>query len=285
MILYWYNACADANWTTLAGNWWTDSAHSVQAGALPANGDGVYLTGPTGPNTAPAAALALALFDTSALTQTNWHVSGTTNLSIQAGGTLTIGSSSNPSCLHFWLGTAAATATATFNGNGRNNGTVGNHATFNDTSAMPEAARSATTLPSTTIARPPPTSRSATTRPSTTTATPWARLATTRPSTAAAATAALKALARSATMRPSTTAATTAARSARWAPSSATMRPLPGRASITAPSGATSSSAARRNSPARSATERIRSRPRCPRRRRWKAASASARRKPGLSTR
>ncbi|MDB5259084.1 MAG: hypothetical protein JWO73_292 [Candidatus Taylorbacteria bacterium] len=36
--IYWYKTGADAYWTTLAGNWWTDEAHTSQASALPASG-------------------------------------------------------------------------------------------------------------------------------------------------------------------------------------------------------------------------------------------------------
>jgi hypothetical protein len=36
--LYWFKTGADANWTTLAGNWWTDTAQTAQAGALPVSG-------------------------------------------------------------------------------------------------------------------------------------------------------------------------------------------------------------------------------------------------------
>ncbi len=47
--LYWYNDGVDSNWSTLEGNWWLDSDHTVPAVDLPSESDVVVSLGATGP--------------------------------------------------------------------------------------------------------------------------------------------------------------------------------------------------------------------------------------------
>jgi hypothetical protein len=58
MQLYWDNQGADAHWTTLEGNWWTDENHTEQASSLPAAGDSIRFDADHGslPDTGPASA-------------------------------------------------------------------------------------------------------------------------------------------------------------------------------------------------------------------------------------
>ncbi|MCX6757413.1 MAG: chitobiase/beta-hexosaminidase C-terminal domain-containing protein [Candidatus Nomurabacteria bacterium] len=46
---YWFNAGADAQWTTLTGNWWDDVDHLIQSASLPTNSDVVVTLGVVGP--------------------------------------------------------------------------------------------------------------------------------------------------------------------------------------------------------------------------------------------
>lgn len=47
--VYWYNDGVDSNWSTLEGNWWLDSDHTVPAVELPSSSDVVVSLGATGP--------------------------------------------------------------------------------------------------------------------------------------------------------------------------------------------------------------------------------------------
>lgn len=46
---YWYHTGVDPNWSTLEGNWWLDSDHTIPAVDLPGNDDVVVSLGSTGP--------------------------------------------------------------------------------------------------------------------------------------------------------------------------------------------------------------------------------------------
>jgi len=103
--LYWNKTGANAHWNTVTGNWWTDAAHTVQAGAIPQANDYVHIDGATAPDTAPTA-ITLSGYDT-----TNYiGVSGsgkTSSITIAAGGTLIIGGMSSS---YWWQGDATSNA-------------------------------------------------------------------------------------------------------------------------------------------------------------------------------
>lgn len=121
--IYFYNdgTQPDAHWDT-ADNWWSDSGHSTPAGATPADGDSVYLLGTNPPSAAPGTAITLAVFDTSGMLA-NFEVGSpvvTPAITINSGGTLTVGVAGNASYDH-WFGGATAsdqTVTAVFQGLG-----------------------------------------------------------------------------------------------------------------------------------------------------------------------
>jgi len=134
--LYWYKTGANAAWTTLTGNWWLDhpslgDGHDmVQASALPANGDEVYLLGATPPTQTPE--ISLMLFDTTNLSGSMMSSNSTELISIASGGVLNLG---RTGVGHWWYGDASAATVITFRGDASNVGTVGDNAIFLDSSA------------------------------------------------------------------------------------------------------------------------------------------------------
>ncbi len=48
--IFWYNSGVDSEWTTLAGNWWDDEAHTIQSESLPDATNGVKTLGNVAPN-------------------------------------------------------------------------------------------------------------------------------------------------------------------------------------------------------------------------------------------
>lgn len=142
--IYWYQSGVDAKWDTVTGNWWTDAAHTQQAGGVPATGDYVRLLGTTAPTGAPATAIALIGFDTSGLGPNVDLVETITSekISISEGGTLIMGVSGADTGRHTWLGTTGTTGTFTFQGSSSHDsfggvvGTAGNGATYADAAEM-----------------------------------------------------------------------------------------------------------------------------------------------------
>jgi hypothetical protein len=130
---YWLQYGADAHWDTLLNNWWNDAAGTSQASAIPQNGDSVYLLGGTPPDQAPSVAVSLARFDTQGLVSTTLLSTVTTNITMEAGSTLIIGVSGIVDA-HAWAGDATSAATILFQGGGRNEGTIGDNARFDDES-------------------------------------------------------------------------------------------------------------------------------------------------------
>ena len=133
--IYWYKAGADAHWDTVTGNWWDDAAHTVQAAAVPQIGDSVYLLGATAPDTGPAAPIEFFRCDTSGLSVVNLLAAITADITLSAGGFLTMG---DPLSVagndHAWGGATDTTGTFVFNDHASNEGTVGDYAVFNSTS-------------------------------------------------------------------------------------------------------------------------------------------------------
>ena len=125
------------HWNTLA-NWFTNSACTTAASSIPQTGEAVYLKGAVAPDTGPSAALTVARFDTSGLSQALDSSAGTvtSNVNIAAGGALLMGVAGNATYIQKWYGTMAnSTPTATFQGVSENYATIKGNAVFNDSSS------------------------------------------------------------------------------------------------------------------------------------------------------
>jgi hypothetical protein len=138
--LYWYNDGIDANWATLADNWWTDINHTVQALALPTNHDLVITLGTIGPDvdvdtwTAPLSINASATgidFTGTSSNSVNLPITGDATFSgeIRNRDILTGNAVFNNSSFNADDGTI--TGNATFNNTAFNIGTVSGDAIFN----------------------------------------------------------------------------------------------------------------------------------------------------------
>ena len=114
---YWFNSGADADWETLAGNWWTDTEHTEQALALPTGLDEVITIGI--PGTGPEVDLDTWI-EPASIDATNTGISFT-------------------SVAFTWLN-MSITGDATFNGVINYNGTLLGDATFNDESCNVSAS-------------------------------------------------------------------------------------------------------------------------------------------------
>ncbi|MEK7610127.1 MAG: hypothetical protein AAB470_03375 [Patescibacteria group bacterium] len=158
---YWYNSGADANWTTLTGNWWTDSARTLQAGALPTASDPIVTSGSTRPSvdlatwvkplsidasvtgitftSATAASPGLNITGNVTFNGSSYNsntITGTAKFSSATGGvnTLTTGMQWGSGTSTAIVGSDDAIITSwVFNNNSINNGTT-TSATFNSTS-------------------------------------------------------------------------------------------------------------------------------------------------------
>jgi hypothetical protein len=133
---YWYKTGADAKWTTVTGNWWSNAAHTVQAASIPADGDDVYMLGTSYPLTAPPAVVTLHRYDTSGYRTGDADID-TQNLKIAENGILIVGNRNSTATMG-WDGDAtAAGITILFQGYGclRLPGSVGNNAIFQDYSS------------------------------------------------------------------------------------------------------------------------------------------------------
>ena len=106
-ILYFYNSGSDASWTTV-GNWYTNSSHTIPAGAVPTPIDNVTVVGSTTPS---------ANLDTWVQPSTIYTPVGITFTSASSAST-----------------TATVTGSATFNNTAKNKGIIIGNATFNGTS-------------------------------------------------------------------------------------------------------------------------------------------------------
>jgi hypothetical protein len=150
--LYFNNAAADGEWTTL-GNWWTNAACTVQAASLPTSSDSVVVLGvglefnsdpePTvaslsvveyGYLNIPITVTGVAAFDEGSLEYNGALTAGVAvfqggyNASIYNLGTINGNATFNGSTYNQGL----VGNNATFNGSAYNQGSVGGNATFND---------------------------------------------------------------------------------------------------------------------------------------------------------
>jgi hypothetical protein len=138
MANLYYNGAVDLTWNT-TGNWWSNTGHSTPAGAIPANGDVVYIdaemdTGPT-VSVSPTSVYAgtIDTVNTNPVTlNSNVTCDAFFYNHFQNNGEIAGNCTFNNSSQNTSSGTVDDDAT--FNDTSQNNGNVGNNATFNGSS-------------------------------------------------------------------------------------------------------------------------------------------------------
>jgi hypothetical protein len=147
MNIYWYKSGADAHWNTVTGNWWTDAAHTQQAGRAPTDGDYVYVLGAASPASAIPPDTAAPTMTLAGYDSTGFGDKGTlaptitAAITIAADGTLRVGRPAKY-LLDFpkeqgWGGVALNGATVVFTYEGTNYGTLGDHVSMLGSRNMP----------------------------------------------------------------------------------------------------------------------------------------------------
>ena len=124
----------DYAWDTIV-NWWTNSGHTIPAGALPTTGDTVYVDGDI--YSGPSTLVTLAYIHVGSLTMPTFcSITGAIGNATFYNGTYHFGTVDGDAVFNGGNNGAMSTVTgnATFNSGGNNMGTVQGDAIFNDTS-------------------------------------------------------------------------------------------------------------------------------------------------------
>ncbi len=124
--IYWIKGGANAAWSTVTDNWWDDAAGTVQASAVPQNGDSIYFKGATAPADDGISITYLSI-DTSQLTD-----DFTFTNDITLSGSLVLGVPGSAD-VHTWGGDASDVDNCLIQGASEVTGSIGSDATFRDT--------------------------------------------------------------------------------------------------------------------------------------------------------
>lgn len=126
MATLYFNGAVDNDWDEI-GNWWTSSAFTTQASALPTSSDSVVISAPI----EAGGGTVVNLTCNDAFTNINFTVSGTATFN---GGSVNYGTVYGNATFNDASSNDSGTVNGnvTFNDGSVNNGTVSGNATFND---------------------------------------------------------------------------------------------------------------------------------------------------------